>query len=446
MPKRYPFSICLLFILSMLSGCLDNLDTNGEDKLTPYLVKDINPGHYSSNPSEGIPINGNKLIFPASDGSNGTTLWVSDGSTIGTRMIQNISIDENDEYSDSPHFDLFSFGDIVFFEISYGSHSSLWSTDGISASLVADLNTNDRNDHYDPRILIGEDLIFSSNARTWGHYEEYRYNLNDGIITRLNDMTNIFQWNDEYYFSRDSSLFRLNPVDYSEQLIFDFDTNNSLEEPIYWHEIRILNVNKIIFCIGEEDSFIYTDPYVCEEIWLSDGTSNGTQLLKDNPAFGGLFTSGDRPITDYEVLNGNIFISTSSGHLYQLHLDGNQSIVRDLYPGSGDRIEEIHATSGFIYFEAYDGSTNWYMSDGTFEGTTRWKANSGYPDIIYENDEQIVLGFDNHGMHLFEEETSTKIADGNWAGDTLGLTSTHLYISGESTSGDVGTELWAIQY
>jgi ELWxxDGT repeat protein len=238
----------------------------------------------------------------------------------------------------------------------------------------------------------------------------------------------------------------LNPVDYSEQLIFDFDTNNSLEEPIYWHEIRILNVNKIIFCIGEEDSFIYTDPYVCEEIWLSDGTSNGTQLLKDNPAFGGLFTSGDRPITDYEVLNGNIFISTSSGHLYQLHLDGNQSIVRDLYPGSGDRIEEIHATSGFIYFEAYDGSTNWYMSDGTFEGTTRWKANSGYPDIIYENDEQIVLGFDNHGMHLFEEETSTKIADGNWAGDTLGLTSTHLYISGESTSGDVGTELWAIQY
>jgi hypothetical protein len=75
MTKRYPFAICLLFILSMLSGCLGDLDTNGEDKLTPYLVKDINPGHYSSNPSEGIPINGNKLIFPASDGSNGTTLW-----------------------------------------------------------------------------------------------------------------------------------------------------------------------------------------------------------------------------------------------------------------------------------------------------------------------------------------------------------------------------------
>jgi len=427
----------------MLSGCFGDTEGNDEESLVPYLVKDINLGHYSSNPSDGVPIGGNKLIFSASNGVNGTKLWISDGSSIGTKMILNLSIDESDEYSDSPVFDLYSFGDIVFFEIWYGSHSSLWSTDGVSASLIVDLNTNSRDDHYEHLILIGEDLIFSSNAQTWGQYDEYRYNLNDGSITQLNDMTNIFQWNSEYYFTRDSSLFKLNHVSFSDELIFDFDSNNILEEPIYWHKIRILDGYQIIFCIGEEDW--YKDTYLCEEIWLSDGTTNGTVFLKDNPPAGGFLSSdSNRVITDYEVLKGEIFISTVSGHLYQLHLDGNQSKVRDLYPGSGDRIEDLFATSEFIYFQAYDGSTNLYMSDGTFDGTTRWRSNSGYPDIVLEMDNEIVIGFDELGMFVFKGSTYTKIANDVWG--VLGLTSTHVYTSSDSVSGDVGNELWAIQY
>jgi hypothetical protein len=184
---------------------------------------------------------------------------------------------------------------------------------------------------------------------------------------------------------------------------------------------------------------------LCEEIWLSDGTTNGTVFLKDNPPAGGFLSSdSNRVITDYEVLKGEIFISTVSGHLYQLHLDGNQSKVRDLYPGSGDRIEDLFATSEFIYFQAYDGSTNLYMSDGTFDGTTRWRSNSGYPDIVLEMDNEIVIGFDELGMFVFKGSTYTKIANDVWG--VLGLTSTHVYTSSDSVSGDVGNELWAIQY
>jgi ELWxxDGT repeat protein len=444
MSKCYPFSICLLFILSMLSGCLGNLDTDIDGE--PYLVKDINPGHYSSNPSEGVPINGNKLIFSASDGLNGTKLWISDGTAIGTQMIQNFSIDGNDEHSVSPHFALYSFGDIVFFELWYETHSSLWSTDGVSASLIVDFRTGGNLDRYNSLMLIGDNLIFSCDSQS--SYSDFRYNLSDESITTIDKMTNVFQWNSEYYFTRDSSLFKLNQDDFSSELIFNFDADNSLQEPLEWHKIRILDANIIVFCIGEYNFWSSPDPYICEEIWLSDGTSNGTGFLKDNP---GSSWSSERAISDYEVLNGKIFIASS--HLYQLHLDGNQSIVRDLFPGSGDRIEDLHATSEFIYFEAYDGSTNLYMSDGTFAGTTRWKLNSGYPDIIHENDEQIILGFDELGTYLFKGDISTKIANRNWGAtsswtqtNTLGLTSTHLYISANSDSGDVGTELWAIQY
>jgi len=239
-------------------------------------------------------------------------------------------------------------------------------------------------------------------------------------------------------------LYHLNSLDFSRELIFDFDSENSLDEPIFWHKIRNLNNQQLLFCVGEEDYFVNT--HICEEIWLTDGTSDGTRLFKENPGSSAWLSSGVREIVDFEVLHGDIFISTKTEHLYQLHMDGNQTIVRDLFPGKADRIEELYATDDLIYFDAYDGSTHWYVSDGSYEGTKRWGAGEGYPDVIYELDNKLVLGFDEQGTYLFESDSAKKIGNENWARSIIGLTSTHLYISGESNNGDIGTELWAIQF
>lgn len=54
------------------------------------LLKNIASGTNSSNPQGLTDLNG-KLLFSASDDSNGTELWVSDGTTAGTVLLQDIN-------------------------------------------------------------------------------------------------------------------------------------------------------------------------------------------------------------------------------------------------------------------------------------------------------------------------------------------------------------------
>ncbi|MBR9970880.1 ELWxxDGT repeat protein [Magnetospirillum sulfuroxidans] len=53
------------------------------------MVKDINPGSSSSSPNHLTNVNGT-LYFSATDGTNGTELWKSDGTAVGTVMVKDI--------------------------------------------------------------------------------------------------------------------------------------------------------------------------------------------------------------------------------------------------------------------------------------------------------------------------------------------------------------------
>ena len=54
------------------------------------MVKDIHPTG-GSNPNDFTELNG-KLYFSASDDTNGSELWVTDGTESGTQMVKNISL------------------------------------------------------------------------------------------------------------------------------------------------------------------------------------------------------------------------------------------------------------------------------------------------------------------------------------------------------------------
>jgi ELWxxDGT repeat protein len=55
----------------------------------PYMIKDIRSGSVSSNPYSFLEYNG-ELLFLADDGSSGTELWHTDGTTGGTNLIKDI--------------------------------------------------------------------------------------------------------------------------------------------------------------------------------------------------------------------------------------------------------------------------------------------------------------------------------------------------------------------
>ena len=55
----------------------------------PEMLLDINPNG-SSNPMNFLAI-GDTLYFAADDGTNGTELWMTDGSPAGTKMVADIN-------------------------------------------------------------------------------------------------------------------------------------------------------------------------------------------------------------------------------------------------------------------------------------------------------------------------------------------------------------------
>jgi ELWxxDGT repeat protein len=104
--------------------------SDGTSKGT-ILFKDINPGGGGSGPSSLINVNGT-LYFSATDGATGVELWKSDGTSAGTVMVKDI----NPGISSYPDY-LTAVDGRLFFVADDGTHGTeLWKSDGTAAGTV----------------------------------------------------------------------------------------------------------------------------------------------------------------------------------------------------------------------------------------------------------------------------------------------------------------------
>ena len=336
---------------------------------------------YDSNASNFIEFD-DKLYFTADDGENGHELWVSDGTPTGTQLLLNI----NPEYSyyydnylniNSNPSDFIEFDDKLYFTADDGKNGNeLWVSDGTATGtqLLLDIN---------PRII------------DYGHFEApYAFSSTP---------SNFMEFDDKLYFTADdgehgNELWVSDGTPTGTKLLLDINPGISGSYPQNFTESN----DKLYLTAYDDENGL--------ELWVSDGTSTGTQILLDiDPGIGNYGGSypynliqfdGKLYFTANDGENGHeLWVSDGTPTGTQLLLDINPGIsdyggyTKSSYPSN------FIESDGKLYFTADDGENGreLWVSDGTSTGTqllldinpARYKyihAYSSYPSNFIEFD------------------------------------------------------------
>ncbi len=289
---------------------------------------------------------GNSLFFVVDNGGGSLALWKSDGTDGGTMMLKNFTA-----AGSAFGYEFVAIGSSLFFQANDGTNGAeLWKTDGTVAgtTMLKDMNPGaghsfNVDNHFDYQVMGGK-LYFtttSANGNLW---------VSDGTSA-------------------------------GTQLVFNFN-NAHLRHSV------ILN-NKIYFAAEPSSG-----SNAGTELWESDGTSAGTMMLKDiNPGANhsdpGILLP-PKPATtsdayDQFILPGNKFIFFADDGVHGRELwvsDGTTAgtgLLKDVNPGVGSSYIGVDSTYSGIFFTgtaAYldlnDGTNGYelWKSDGTVAGTT----------------------------------------------------------------------------
>ena len=368
------------------SGVLDRVE----------LVKNIYPGGRFSDSRPGVftELNG-KLYFSANNTFDNRELWVTDGTTAGTQLVKEITADSFNG-SDPDNFILFN--DKLYFSAdNLVNGRELWVTDGTTAGTQLLKNINPKNNSFsassDPSgfKLFNNKIYFIANDGINGR----ELWVTDGTTAGtqlLKDIDGIFtdsipgsfdefaEFKGKLYFVADDrdtgeELWVTDGTTAGTQLLKDINRGSSGSN-IYDFTFTEFNGKLYFTASGTFDN---------PELWVTDGTTAGTQLLKDiNPNF-----EGSSPVGFTELNDKLYFFADDGVNGEELWVtDGTTAgtqLLKDINPGSDGSIYSL-AFSKFnnkLYFVANNGSTGneLWVTDGTEAGTQLLKdINSGRRD------------------------------------------------------------------
>ncbi|MBV6439916.1 MAG: hypothetical protein EPGJADBJ_01571 [Saprospiraceae bacterium] len=254
------------------------------------LLKDINPNSFDSNP-RGLTVFKDKLYFSADSAGLGHELWVCDGTAAGTTPVKNI----NPANFGSANINELVAGeeDLYFWAYENGNTGmELWKSDGTAAGtvLIKDINPGFGNGapDYVPltnSIWLDGKLLFVANDGATG--EELW--LTDGTETGtvlLKDInagagnSNIrflsildgkvfFRGNDG---TNGNELWSTDGTEAGTQMLKNI--NPGAQDGLHFSTVHFtVFQNKMLFTANDGASG--------REIWITDGTTAGTQLFSD---------------------------------------------------------------------------------------------------------------------------------------------------------------------
>ena len=269
------------------SGSADGVEIWTYDGTTHELFYDINYGYDDSNP-HGFNVIGDKMYFIADDGSGtflNDALWITDGTEAGTYKLK----DTNDGEGGMPYV-VGAVGNAVLFT-SYSSEygRELWTTDGTvsGTQLLKDITPGLSYKGPDWFCTYANKVYFSADDGTNG----FELWVTDGTSSGTTMVADINSG------AGDSNPMTLTVFD---NLMF-FTANDGVHGKELWVSdgtaagttiVKDINVglgdgfdSRLVLEFFEfENELIFraTDGVHGQELWVSDGTSSGTQMIVDS--------------------------------------------------------------------------------------------------------------------------------------------------------------------
>ncbi|MCM2278880.1 MAG: hypothetical protein NDJ89_12465 [Oligoflexia bacterium] len=326
--------------------------TDGTEAGT-LLVKDLLPGADSSSPLWLTSFNG-LLLFTAYNASSKRELWKSDGTEAGTEKL----------YSGSSHVSyLIPFQSSLFF-VSQAPPSRLWKTDGTSAGTVAaDFYTGS----IDALFSTGGSLYFSGTLGTQSGFWKSDGTLSGTILLIPGRSYSPFWMYLEFFQEVGPTLYvTLMTTDSNRELWKTDGTpeGSSLVKvfagttpPMAATLFLITSINGVLY-------FTAHDGAHGTELWRTDGSEAGTRLVKDiYPGEGsGISSILVESQTNWHLtLNGFLWFMANDGiHGEELWrtdgTEGGTELVQDIHdPGKGGLTGLINLNGSFLAISSLAG-------------------------------------------------------------------------------------------
>jgi ELWxxDGT repeat protein len=358
---------------------------------TPYLVKDINVTT-AEYPASSMPYlffrYGSRIIFDAVAPTGGVELWSTDGTQAGTTQLSNFGRTPSHPVPGPSSFAVVN-GKLLFTGTDLAHGSELWTTDGTNAGthLLADIASGQRGSFPGDRIVYHDRMIFAAD---------------DGIDG--------------------SELWITDGTAAGTMFFKDLVPGPNGSSPGWF-----VLFNDLIY-FGAADG-----------LWKSDGTPNGTVVVKGGVTAGPLTVAGSRLFFNGYTSQTGEEPWVSDGAEAGTHM------ITQITPPRGPAFFTFTPFGNRALFVAYDqqhGEEPW-ISDGTAAGTHMLlDINPGRASSVSSDPSFTVIG-DEAFFVASNEDQGGAIwkTDGSQAGTTL--------LPGTSKSGAtglvaVGTKLYFV--
>ena len=323
-----------------------------EDRVTPSatLLKDINAHTGDAFSAYGnanaVDLN-DRLYFFADDGTHGAELMSSDGTAAGTTLVKDINPGPTGSAQLYADPSIVVANGELFFSADDGVHGAeLWVSDGTAAGthMVKDINPN---------------TYPSAPPST------------DGMSSNISSLT---AFNGKVLFSADDGthgqeLWISDGTAAGTHLVQDINPTVIPGQP----QITQGSYPENVTVAGNNAYFAADDGQHGNELWVTNGTSAGTHLVKDIAPESGLQFNGSvssNPSNLVATANGLIFFTTADGNIWKS--DGMAAGTVTVAETGPNFVSNLFAVGNEVYFHTYDSvqGNALLMTDGSASGPT----------------------------------------------------------------------------